>query len=459
MGFTKSPIPSQGDVDSTPLPSYLARHVHLGFNTDDLTALVTSIDSSQSPRPSSAPHLPAELVLCVLEHVPIDYVLDWRLVCRGFRDAIDGRVLFHCLQRTQLIGYMGSRLSRHMEGLDDEQYEQIYLLHARFQHIETSGEDDAGGRRSRPIWSETHAVFRIEDDWFRSFRQIGGAAARRGDTIEDADTQWLDTLDRLELRRPEEGFGTLRWCIKLDHSVLDMDFPLETGRNAFDVDVHLHTKSIRVGWKDMLVRSLKTETALRRLMEEKQDSLFTFSHAEDCLRAVRRQRLQSTLDADDRVDRHIKWSLRLLHPLFGKPRHDHHIILEDVENDATNLLLLLRREASMNSRQLSYLRQLALEYEAMDVEVHELDQAFKEFKSHLSLPGFHFSVSLPGLDPCKPARNPLSWSDDLIAKVEAQVGKWKSQKQTIEKIKGLLSVSNEALTLPDDSFDDLGSDF
>ena len=194
-------------------------------------------------------------------------------------------------------------------------------------------------------------------------------------------------------------------------------------------------------------------------MLQKRDSLFTFSHAEDCLRAVRRQRLQSVLDPDNRVDRHIKWSLRLLHPLFGKPRHDHHITLEDVENDATNLLVLLRREASMNSRQLAYLRQLALDYEAMDAEMHELDQAFREFKSHLSLPGFNLSVSLPGLNPCKPARNPISWPDDLRAKVEAQVGKWKSQKHTIDKMKALLNVSNIALTLPDDSFDDLRSDF
>ena len=268
MGVTKSPIPSEGNVDNTPLPSYLARHVHLGFNSDDLAALVSSIDSSQRPHTSSAPQLPGELVLCILEHVPIDYVLDWRLVCRGFRDAIDGRVMFHYLQRTRLIGYMGPRHSRHMEALDDEQYEQIHLLHAHFQRIEDSGEDDADARRSKPIWSGTHAVFRIDDDWFQSFRQIGGAAARGGDTIEDADTWWLNTLDRLELRRAEEGFGTLRWCIKLDHSVLDMDFPLEPGRNTFDVHVHLHTRSIRVGWKDMLVRFLKTETALRRMMEE-----------------------------------------------------------------------------------------------------------------------------------------------------------------------------------------------
>lgn len=268
MSGTKLSIPSEDDVDNTPLPSYLARHVNLGFNSADIAALVSSIDSSQRSHFSSAPHLPAELVLQIVEHVPIDHVLDFRLVCRGFRDAIDGRVLFQYLQRTQLIGYMGSKHSRHMEGLDDEQYEQIHLLIARFHYIEHTGEKEDGTSFLRPIWSGTHAVFHIEDDWFQSFRQIGGAAARGGDTIEDADTRWLNTLDRLELRRAEEGFGTLRWCIKLDHSVLDMDFPLEIGRNTFDIDVRLHTRTLRVGWKDMLVQALKTERALRRMMEE-----------------------------------------------------------------------------------------------------------------------------------------------------------------------------------------------
>ncbi|KAF1847065.1 uncharacterized protein K460DRAFT_383581 [Cucurbitaria berberidis CBS 394.84] len=460
MGLTKSPMSVEDHGDDTPpLPSYIARHVNLGFNSADVAALISSIDSSQKLQTSSAPHLPAELVLQVLEYVPIDHVLDWRLICRGFRDAIDGRILFHYLQRTQLIGYLGSRHSRHMENLIEEHYEQIHLLRASFQRIEKASGCEPGAQRPLPVWSGTHAIFQIEDKWFSSFRRLGGAAARGGDTIEDADTQWLSTLDRLGLRRTEEGFGTLRWCIKLDHSVLDMDFPLESGRNTFDVDVRLNTKSIRVSWKDMLFRFLKTETTLRRMMEEKRDSLFTFGHAEDCLRAVRRQRLQSTLNPDNNIDRHLRWSLRLLHPLFGKPRHQHHVPLEDVESDAINLLLLLRREAAMTSRQLAYLRQLALDYEAMDTDIQELDQDFDDFKSHLSLPGFELSHSLPALSPRTLPRNPISWPDDLMAMVEEQVGKWKLQKNTIEQMKTLLSASNIRLTLPEDSFDDLGSDF
>jgi hypothetical protein len=167
-----------------------------------------------------------------------------------------------------LVGYMGSRHSRPMESLDDSDYEAIHLLEARFKHVEKPTEDALDTSRPKPIWSGTHAVFTIQNEWFREFREIGGAASRDGHTVQDADAQWFNTLDRLELRRPEEGFGALRWCIRLDHAVLDLDFPVETGRTHFDIDVNLHTGLIRVAWKDMLLRFLKTERALRRMMDE-----------------------------------------------------------------------------------------------------------------------------------------------------------------------------------------------
>jgi hypothetical protein len=62
----------------------------MGFNEDDVAALIGAIESSQNPA-SSVEHLPAEILLHILEYVPVDHILDWRFVCRGFRDAIDGR--------------------------------------------------------------------------------------------------------------------------------------------------------------------------------------------------------------------------------------------------------------------------------------------------------------------------------------------------------------------------------
>ena len=130
-----------------------------------------------------------------------------------------------------------------------------------------------------------------------------------------------------------------------------------------------------------------------------------------------------------------------------------------MENNATDLLLLLRREASMTSRQMASLRQLASDYEAMDSEIRSLDQAFREFKSNLAMPGFQLSVALPGLSPRRLPRNPISWPDEQLAIVEAQVRRWKSQKKVIDEMKALLTASNMALAVPEDSFGTQDSDF
>ncbi|EUC47298.1 hypothetical protein COCMIDRAFT_90542 [Bipolaris oryzae ATCC 44560] len=464
-------------IDSLPL--YLRRHVNLGFDNDDVTALLSSIDSSQarnassqrttttsttatSPAIPALAQLPAELLLQIVEHVPVDYLLDWRLVCRGFRDAIDGQVLYHCLRRTRLLGYMGSRHSRAMEPLDDdEDYAAIHLLEARFERIETGASDDhqAAGK---PIWSGSHAVFRVDDEWYRQFHRVGGAQDRQGDTIDDADARWSRTLDRLELRRPEEGFGTLRWCIRLDHAVLDLDFPAEADRLHFDVRVDLATRCVRVAWKDMLVRFLKTERALRLMLDEKRThTRFTFNHVEDCLRSLRRTRLAASLSPYSKVDRHIRWSLRLLHPLFGCPPNEHTMTLENVENDAIHMLLLLRRAASLSTAQLAYLHALAKDYRHMEQQLRRLDDVYAEFKSYLSVPGFQMNILLPAMvtNAGHVPRDPVAWTDELREKIEVQVQRWRGQREALEQVGEILEASNEAMGLPDDGFDELGSEF
>jgi hypothetical protein len=164
---------------------------------------------------------------------------------------------------------MGARYESVMQDLEEEEYEAVHLLEAEYVRIEEGerigGEEEERGKR--PVWSGTHAVFKIKDEWYRAFRQIGGAEARSGHAINAADSQWFSVLDLLELRR-EEGFGQLRWCIRLDHAVLDLDFPCEKARLHFDFDINLHTGLIRVAWQDMLIRFLKTERALRLLLEQ-----------------------------------------------------------------------------------------------------------------------------------------------------------------------------------------------
>jgi hypothetical protein len=156
------------------------------------------------------------------------------------------------------------------------------------------------------------------------------------------------------------------------------------------------------------------------------------------------------------VDRRRKWSLRLLPSLFGKLGENHSDDLERVENLAMNALLLFRREAAMSSKQINYLRQLDADRQNMDCEVDQLDKAFKQFKSNLT-PGIEFGIDLPTRMEDSLPRNPIAWPDDVRAAIEERVSRWKSQRKVIQQIYVLLSSSNEALAVPEDSFDDLGS--
>jgi hypothetical protein len=243
--------------------AWIPRHARLGFDADDVAALISSIDSSQNPQ-CSLVNLPAELLLHILEYVPVDHILDWRYVCRGFRDAIDGRVLYHHVQRTKLVGFLGPRSSAYLQHLSEEHYDQIRFLSASFLKVEGATDNQSS---NGPIWCKTQAVFKLEID-----------PEEEGAFLGDAHAEWR-RAERLGLLGFEEGFGTLRWCIKLDQAVLDLDFPLEAERNSLDVRVDLEEATIRVSWKDMLFRFLKTETALRRLTS--QVGLFIIQRAFD----------------------------------------------------------------------------------------------------------------------------------------------------------------------------------
>jgi hypothetical protein len=265
MAVYTSPEVTEDAFATSQLPPWLARHVRLGFDADDVAALISSIDSSQN-RPSSLVNLPAELLLHVLEYVPVDHVLDWRFVCRGFRDAIDGRILYHHLQRTQLVGCLGPRHMWPMQTLTDKQYNQLRFVIANFSKVEHV-EGTAGNRSdSSPIWCNTHAIFKINHQRLRTTLKGDSQGTAYVSANEYADTMWKKAQSRLELTGVEEGFGTLRWCIKLDQAVLDLDFPLEAARNSCDVAVDLVNDTVRVCWKDMMFRFLKNEAALRDLM-------------------------------------------------------------------------------------------------------------------------------------------------------------------------------------------------
>ncbi|KAF9699972.1 hypothetical protein EKO04_002077 [Ascochyta lentis] len=443
----------ENDVDDAPLPSWLANHLNIQWNSDDVDALLTSIDASQSSKISTLPPLPAELLLHILEYVPVCHILDWRLVCRGFRDAIDGRVLYHHLRRTQLIGYLGQRTSANMITLSDDVYERLHLVPADFVSVEGLQGDSHRTQQSGPPWASTHAVFKIDSQWCRTYELCNTGANFPSKSR---------LLRQVTTCRADQGFGTLIWAISLDAAVLDLEFPFAPDRRNFDLSVDPEG-TVRVEWKPMLSLFIKTETALRRLEEKKRGSKATFSHAEDCLRAVRRQRLHAALDPNNKIDRHIKWSLRLLRPLWGIAQCHDPSTLDPIETDAVRTLLLLRRTAALTERQLKHLHQLAADYDRMVKTMGELSRSVEDLKSQLiipeprdmrysSIPQGHFQ---PQIISC----NPVAWSDELRAKIETRVQRWRAQISLIEQMQTLMTMSQEALSVPEDAFDVMDSEF
>lgn len=191
-------------------------------------------------------------------------------------------------------------------------------------------------------------------------------------------------------------------------------------------------------------------------MSQKRGSSFTYNRFEDCFREVRRRRLHAALDPESKVDRHLKWSLRLLRPLFGIPRRDA-APLELAENVAVKALLFLRREAGMSIDYIAHLHQLRKDMRTMEAEMSELEEEFNTFKAHIR-PGFAFSIPVPTpMDDIVP-HNPIAWPDDLRERIEDRVMKWRSQRKIMDQMRALLTSSNEAMAVPEDSFDDLGSE-
>ena len=432
------------------LPSWLVNHTNIEWDSDDVDALLTSIDASQSPDPSTLPHLPAEILMQILEYVPVAYVLDWRLICRGFRNAIDGPILYHHLQRTQLVGFLGPKASSIMRSLTENEYQRLHLVPARFWSIEKTQSPPNPHQHYRLAWDNPHAIFKMSSVWWANYKSH----------IERPSFPSKSSmLSRLKLCRTDQGYGALTWAIKLDTAILDLDLPLDPNRQKFDVDIDTKSRIVRVEWKPMLFRFLKTERALRLLMEKKHESTFTFSHTEDCLRAVRRQRLHAALNPEIKTDRRIKWSLRLLPPLWGTGGPIDPSSLDHVEADAVGILLLLRREAALSDRQTTHLWQLAYDYMIMITTLNRFSRSLRYLKQQLILPGNATTLETEVSQHVRVPSNPIAWSDELRVNIETRVQKWRTQQKLIEQMQALMVASQEALAVPEDAFDAIDTDF
>ncbi|KAL1604826.1 hypothetical protein SLS60_004366 [Paraconiothyrium brasiliense] len=445
------PIPS----DDEPLPSYIARHLNFGFDVDDVSALISAIDASQDRGSTpTLPQLPAEILFHIVEYVPIDHVLQWRLVCRGFRDCIDGPVMYNYIKRAEIIGLMGSPSTLEWAGIPSDLHESVSHFRCRFERLEDSIEAANPGMTNAK-WGGLHAVFRIDDGWHEQLLQIETL-------LDDAHIgqNWLYLLQRLHLQdvaspRASDSFGKMRWCMRLDRAVLDLDFSIQALRESLILD--LPSKRVMIEWKRLLLRFIQGETQLRTIMEQKRDSKFSFSYEEDCLREIRRRRLRASLN--DNVPNHpsLRWGLSTLPPLFGKrERHEpaeEFRALRRAEDSALRFLMPLRRELAMSCTERDRLWQLAKDYSNMNDALENIEKQYTRWKNTLLT-----TSVVPSPIRLARSKNPFRWTEKERHRREARVLKWKAQQDNMQQVARLLEESFEAVSLPENAFDEVGSD-
>ena len=141
--------------------------------------------------------------------------------------------------------------------------------------------------------------------------------------------------------------------------------------------------------------------------------------------------------------------------MFGRPRRDPAPApLELAENVAIKALLFLRREADMSADHIAHLHQLCKDLQSMEEDMGELEEEFHTFQSHM-FPGFSFSMPLSTQTDVDVPHNPIAWPDDLRERIEGRVMKWRSQRKVMDQMRVLLTSSNEAMAVPEDSFDNV----
>ncbi|ORY08595.1 hypothetical protein BCR34DRAFT_603454 [Clohesyomyces aquaticus] len=455
-GSRDAPISLDSD-DYQPLPRYLTRHVNLGFDSEDIKDLIGSIESSQaldfssslSPGSSSStprlPHLPAEILLNLLAFVPLDYVLDFRLVCRGFRDWIDTRGMYGFLQRAELTGWLGLQGGRWLPPPWTTRRFDL-TMPARFEGLD----QNEASANSRVKWDSGYAVFRIDERFFETSGFREKPFSENGIQMRLCPPPTWDP----------HAYGNLRWILRIDEHVMDCPL-IEPWHLCDSVRLDISARTVRVSWKDTIQAFVREANALRKKMDSTLASSYTFSHQEDCIKAMRRQRLRSCLPKHPDLpgERGVVWALRQLRPLFGKPAvgkpsppWDN---IAKLEADAIFVLMVLRKEAAMTKTELVHLRQLAQDRLAMHTDREEAYNHMKRYWSNVF--GNKKRYGLQDHNSMESA-NPLLWSDEKVKSVEHRVFRWKSQKKTFEQIQGLMMSASLAMEA-EDAFDNINSQY
>lgn len=111
----------------------------------------------------------------------------------------------------------------------------------------------------------------------------------------------------------------------------------------------------------------------------------------------------------------------------------------------------------MSNEHIANMYQLSEDLKTMETEWKELEQEFEEFRTHM-FPGFAYNISVSASPEENVPYNPIAWPDELRIRIHDRVSKWRSQKSAMKQMRALLASSNQALAIPEDSFDDFSSD-
>ena len=312
--------------------------------------------------------LPVEIVLLIVNLIPVDHILPFRAVSRLFRTHIDSHVLYSYLHRVKLQGFIASPNAHAFSSLERQDAIDLSSITASFSHLEDGLlEHDSKANnppQRKPLWTGTHAVFRLDTHWLTIHNHVH-------DRLPEAFQSPTELLDRLGQRHHSHLMEPISWCITLDHAAQELDLGGQrpgTWIPRFMPDFDLWT--VRVEWRRMLWMFLRKEAEIARRIRQRSVPIerrfeqrqragkdqsghagFLFSHEESCARAVRRECQRRSLDLQDSYEQKVVHELQGLDsliPLRGQPQSHGPLSFEQtflraIEDAAMEVIMRLRR--------------------------------------------------------------------------------------------------------------------
>jgi hypothetical protein len=275
------------------------------------------------------PYLPTEIVLHIIDFVPIDHILPFRAVSHSIKSHIETHLMYSYIRRTKFEYQVDPPDQKRLnDWLDDKDAQYLSTITASFSHLEDTRpvrkRINDGPRLGKPVWAAPRAVFKLDPQWFARYKCVRHMLPKSLQPLSShlmiPSTQWA-------------YIAPGAWCMHLDYVALEFDFDLRgqiVDSESFSLDLCYGT--VNVDWKTMLsmfLKRLQRETELARRMEEisvnpqKTDPDSAFDLREHCIRAVRRERRRQCLGPiwvlNQRRADYLQ-ELNSLVPLLGQPQ-------------------------------------------------------------------------------------------------------------------------------------------